>query len=86
MLPFYGFGTATERIDKLIQDSIFVALMRQHIANFEIHYAGTLSTRLEEDATMMHSLRHYLLAYLSHCGSCGKVEELKFHFLPFLFN
>lgn len=55
MLLFYGFGAATERINQRIRDSIFVALMKQDIAYYDIHSVGTLSTRLEEDAAMMHS-------------------------------
>lgn len=52
---FYGFGAATERMNKRIRDTIFVALMRQEIAYYDQNSVNNLSTRLEDDAAMMHS-------------------------------
>ena len=55
VLLFYGFGAATERMNKRIRDSIFVALMRQDLTYYDSHSVSKLSTKLEDDAAMMHS-------------------------------
>lgn len=55
ILLFYGFGAATERMNKRVRDAIFVALMRQDISYFDTHSVAKLSTSLEDDAAMMHS-------------------------------
>lgn len=55
VLLFYGFGTATEKMNQRIRDAIFVALMRQDIAYFDTHSVAKLSTQIEDDAAMMHS-------------------------------
>jgi len=54
-LLFYGFGAATEKMNKRVRDTIFVALMRQEIAYYDKNSVNNLSTRLEDDAAMMHS-------------------------------
>ena len=55
ILLFYGFGAATERMNKRIRDSIFVALMKQEVSYYDTHSVSNLSTKLEDDAAMMHS-------------------------------
>jgi ATP-binding cassette subfamily B (MDR/TAP) protein 1 len=55
VLLFYGFGTATERMNKRVRDSIFTALMRQDISYYDTHSVGKLSTQIEDDAAMIHS-------------------------------
>merc|ERR1712137_1253973 len=55
VLLFYGFGTATERMNKRVRDSIFVALMRQDMAYYDTHSIAKLSAQIEDDAAMMHS-------------------------------
>lgn len=55
VLLFYGFGAATERMNKRIRDNIFVALMRQDLTYYDTHSVSKLSTKLEDDAAMMHS-------------------------------
>lgn len=55
VLLFYGFGAAQERMNKRIRDQIFIALMRQDISYYDTHSISNLSTRLEDDAAMMHS-------------------------------
>lgn len=55
MLLFYGFGAATERMNKRIRDSIFVSLMRQDVGYYDTHSITNLSTKIEDDAAMMHS-------------------------------
>ena len=55
ILLSYGFGAATERMNKRVRDQIFVALMRQDVAYYDTHSVSNLSTKLEDDAAMMHS-------------------------------
>ena len=55
VLLYYGFGAATERMNKRVRDEIFVALMKQDISYYDQNSVNNLSTRLEDDAAMMHS-------------------------------
>ena len=55
ILLFYGFGTATERMNKRVRDDVFVALMRQEVSYYDSHKIGNISTSLEDDAAMIHS-------------------------------
>lgn len=55
VLLFYGFGAATERMNKRVRDQIFVALMKQDVSYYDTHSLSNLSTKLEDDAAMMHS-------------------------------
>lgn len=55
MLLFYGFGTATERINKTVRDKVFTALLRQDISYYDTHSVANLSTQIEEDAAMIFS-------------------------------
>jgi len=54
-LLYYGFGVATERMNKRIRDTVFTALLKQEVAYFDTHSIGNLATNLEEDAAMIHS-------------------------------
>ena len=55
VLLFYGFGTATERMNKRVRDAIFISLMKQDIAFYDTHSVAKLSSQLEDDAAMIHS-------------------------------
>jgi len=55
MLLYYGFGSATERMNKRVRDAVFVSLMRQDIGFYDTQTVANLSTKLEDDAAMMHS-------------------------------
>lgn len=54
-LLFYGFGVATERMNKRVRDSVFTALMKQEVAYFDQNSIGNMASRIEEDAAMIHS-------------------------------
>lgn len=54
-LVFYGFGTATERINKRVRDASFKNLMRQEVAYFDIRPVSEITSQLSEDAAMIHS-------------------------------
>ena len=54
-LLFYGFGTATERMNKRVRDSVFAALLRQDLSYYDKHTVGNLASQIEDDAAMIHS-------------------------------
>lgn len=54
-LTFYGFGTATERINKRVRDASFKNLMRQEVAYFDTRPVSAITSQLSDDAAMMHS-------------------------------
>lgn len=55
VLLFYGFGTATERMNKRVRDAVFTALMRQDISYYDTHSVAKLSSQIEDDAAMIAS-------------------------------
>ena len=55
VLVYFGFGTASERINKRVSDSAFTSLLRQEISYFDSHTVGTLTSQLSDDAAMIHS-------------------------------
>ena len=55
MLMIYGFGTATERMNKRVRNSAFKNLVRQEVAYFDLHPVGTITTQLSDDAALIHS-------------------------------
>jgi ATP-binding cassette subfamily B (MDR/TAP) protein 1 len=55
ILLFYGFGTATERLNKRVRDASFKSLMRQEVAYFDTRPAGAITSQLSDDAAMIHS-------------------------------
>lgn len=55
VILFYGFGTATERMNKRVRDAVFTALLRQDISYYDTHSVANLSTQIEEDAAMIFS-------------------------------
>ena len=55
ILVYYGFGSASERMNKRVRDSVFTSLLRQEIAFFDAHTVGSLTSRLSDDAALIHS-------------------------------
>ena len=55
ILLFWGFGNASERMNKRVRDSAFEALIRQEPAYFDKHSVGSISTQLQDDAAMIQS-------------------------------
>ena len=54
-LVFYGFGNATERMNKRVRDASFKNLVRQEVAYFDTRPVSTITSQLSEDAAMIHS-------------------------------
>lgn len=55
ILLFYGFGTATERMNKRVRDAAFQNLVRQEISWFDVRSVGSITTQLSDDAALIHS-------------------------------
>lgn len=55
ILNFWGFGTASERLNKRLRDSSFLALMRQEVAFFDKRSVGSITSQLQDDAARIHS-------------------------------
>jgi len=55
ILIFYGFGTASEKMNKRVRDAAFTSLLRQEIAFFDCRTVGSLTSQLQDDAAMIHS-------------------------------
>jgi len=55
VVMFYGFGIAVERMSKRVRDSAFSKLIRQEVAFFDLRSIGSITTRLSEDAALIHS-------------------------------
>eukprot|EP00804_Cyclotella_cryptica_P026750 CCRYP_007966-RK/>CCRYP_007966-RK protein AED:0.12 eAED:0.12 QI:257/1/1/1/0.86/0.82/23/169/1460 len=52
-LIFYGFGYATESINKRIRDKAFSSLMRQEVAFFDKRSVGSITSQLQDDAAFI---------------------------------
>jgi len=55
MLLFYGFGTASERMNKRVRDAAFNALIRLEPAWFDKRTVGSVTSQLQDDAALIHS-------------------------------
>eukprot|EP00536_Pseudo-nitzschia_multiseries_P017972 jgi/Psemu1/227243/e_gw1.1993.2.1 len=54
-LVFYGFGIATERMNKRVRDASFKNLMRQEVGYFDMRAVSAITSQLSDDAAMIHS-------------------------------
>lgn len=54
-LLFWGFGVASERMNRRVRNATFTSLLRQEIAWFDVRSPSALTSRLSDDAAMMHS-------------------------------
>jgi len=55
LVTFWGFGTASERLNKRVRDSSFLALLRQEVGFFDRRSVGTLTSQLQDDAARIHA-------------------------------
>lgn len=55
MLLFFGFGKASEKMNKRVRDAAFIALVRQEISFFDKRTVGSITSQLQDDAAMIHS-------------------------------
>mmetsp|Transcript_13435 Transcript_13435/g.25091 ORF Transcript_13435/g.25091 Transcript_13435/m.25091 type:complete len:891 (-) Transcript_13435:145-2817(-) len=55
VLLSYGFGTASERMNKRVREAAFLALVKQEPAFFDKRSVGSITTQLQDDAALIHS-------------------------------
>jgi ATP-binding cassette subfamily B (MDR/TAP) protein 1 len=55
MLAFYGFGHASERMNKRVRDDAFTSLVRQEVSYFDKRSVGKITAQLQEDAARVHT-------------------------------
>mmetsp|Transcript_23996 Transcript_23996/g.35489 ORF Transcript_23996/g.35489 Transcript_23996/m.35489 type:complete len:1339 (+) Transcript_23996:92-4108(+) len=65
VLLFYGFGKAAERMNRRVRDTAFGSLVRQEVAYFDKHSVGSITTQLQEDATLIQSFSGQPIRVLS---------------------
>jgi len=70
MMAFWGFGHASERMNKRVRDATFKALVRQEVAYFDKRSVGKITSQLQDDAARMHTftgepIRAFLIAVSS---------------------
>jgi len=58
ILLFYGFGTASERMNKRVRDAAFNALIRQEVGFFDLRPVGVITSQIQDDAALIHSFRY----------------------------
>ena len=51
----WGFGVATERMNRRVREGAFCSLIRQEIAWFDLQSPGALVSRLADDAAQLHA-------------------------------
>ena len=54
-LLFWGFGSASEGMNKRVRDAAFTSLLRQEVGYFDLHSPGTMTSRLADDAALLHA-------------------------------
>jgi ATP-binding cassette, subfamily B (MDR/TAP), member 1 len=55
LVQFYGFGYASDRLNKRIRDMSFLALLQQEVAFFDKRGVGSLLAQLQDDAARIHA-------------------------------
>lgn len=70
VLMYWGFGTASERLNKRVRDFSFEALLRQEVAYFEQRSVGRITSQLQDDCARISAfsgapVRSFLMAMAS---------------------
>lgn len=55
IILYYGFGTASERMNKRVRDAAFRSLLRQEVAYFDRHNVQSIASQLQDDAASLHA-------------------------------
>jgi len=55
ILSYWGFGMASERLNKRMRDSAFSALVRQEVSFFDKRSVGSITSQLQDDAARIHT-------------------------------
>eukprot|EP00980_Cylindrotheca_fusiformis_P018488 scaffold6124_cov122-Cylindrotheca_fusiformis.AAC.7 len=69
LIAFYGFGHASERLNKRVRDHAFQSLVRQEVSYFDQRSVGKITSQLQEDAARVHTftgepVRTFLIAFM----------------------
>lgn len=70
MVAYWGFGMASERLNKRVRDMSFASLVRQEVAFFDMTSVGAITSQLQDDAARIHTfsgepIRTFLIAFSS---------------------
>jgi ATP-binding cassette subfamily B (MDR/TAP) protein 1 len=70
MLTFWGFGNASERMNKRVRDAAFESLVRQEVSYFDQRSVGKITSQLQDDASRLQTftgepIRSFLIACAS---------------------
>ena len=52
---YWGFGVAAERMNRRVRDAAFSSLVRQEVAWYDVRSAGAITSRLSDDAALLHA-------------------------------
>lgn len=52
---YWGFGVATERMNKRVRDAVFGSLLRQEVAWYDVRSVGSIVSRVSDDAALLHA-------------------------------
>ena len=81
VIMFQGFGKATERINKRVRDTAYIALIRQEVGWYDVRSVAEITSQLSDDAAMIHSfsgepIRTFMMTAAS--VGCGLVVSFVF--------
>lgn len=70
VVTFWGFGMASERLNKRVRDMSFASLVRQEVAFFDRRSVGAITSQLQDDAARIHTfsgepIRTFVIAFSS---------------------
>ena len=55
ILVFYGFGTASERMNKRVRDAVFKSILRQEVSWFDTQSVASMTKIVSDDASLIHT-------------------------------
>lgn len=81
MVTFWGFGMASERLNKRIRDDTYGSLVRQEVGYFDVRSVGSITSLLQDDASRIQTfsgepIRTVLIALSSLI--CGLILAFSF--------
>ena len=65
-LMFFGFGCASERLNKRIRNAAFMSLIRQEVAFFDGLNASSLTSQLQNDVNLLQGMLMLFLSLTSY--------------------
>lgn len=70
VLLYFGFGTASEKMNQRVRNALFQSLLRQEVAYFDKRNVNSITSQLQDDASILHAfsgepLRTFIIALSS---------------------